>query len=39
MEVLFKRTAEDGLVAVGGEGAGEDRDVSKSGFEWFVKDV
>jgi hypothetical protein len=39
VKVLFKRTAKDGFISVGGEGPGEDRDVSKCRFEGFVEDI
>ena len=39
VKVLLKRPAKDGFVSVGGEGTGEDRDVSECRFEGFVQDV
>ena len=39
VEVLFKRTAEDRFVSIGGECAREDRDVPECGFKGFVEDV
>ena len=39
VKVLFKRTAKDGFISVGGEGTGKDRHVSEGRFEGFVEDI